>query len=389
MDWEEAVMNGEQVDEYGEERVWRIVIIDDSPETCDVLVRQMVLEGYLADYYTDPLEGLEALKADPPDCVLLDVNMPKITGMELLSRLRANPGTEEVPVIMVTASGDVSDVVQGLDLGANDYITKPPQYEVLSARVRTQLKMKGLQDQRQRDIVELSNLSSLKDKFLQIAAHDLRNPLNNIVLGIDLMDRFYEQSGAEIENFEKLINTMRGASGVMRSIVNDFLDLQEIRTGEIDMTLQPLSLNALVESVIDQYQTYAEEKGVEVRVMLAPSIPEVSGDPDRLMQVISNLISNAIKFSPRGATVGVRSRQQDGEVILEVVDTGPGIPEEELPLLFQEFSRLSVKATGGEKSSGVGLWIARKLIEMHGGEIGVKSKVGHGSLFWFTLPLPA
>jgi signal transduction histidine kinase len=388
MDWEEAVMNGEQV-EYGEEQVWRIVIIDDSPETCDVLVRQMVLEGYQANCYTDPLEGLEALKADPPDCVLLDVNMPKITGMELLSRLRANPGTEELPVIMVTASGDVSDVVQGLDLGANDYITKPPQYEVLSARVRTQLKMKGLQDQRQRDIIELSNLSSLKDKFLQIAAHDLRNPLNNIVLGIDLMDRFYEQSGTEIENFEKLINTMRGASGVMRSIVNDFLDFQEIRTGEIDMTLQPISLNALVESVIDQYQAYAEEKGVEVRVMLAPGIPEVSGDPDRLMQVISNLVSNAIKFSPRGATVGVRSRQQDNEAILEVVDTGPGIPEEELPLLFQEFSRLSVKATGGEKSSGVGLWIARKLIEMHGGEIGVKSKVGHGSLFWFTLPLPA
>ncbi len=135
-----------------------------------------------------------------------------------------------------------------------------------------------------------------------------------------------------------------------------------------------------------QNRTGAEKKSIDLRATLDPSLPETQGDPDRLMQVINNLISNAIKFSPNGATVAVRTRVQNGGLMFEVADTGPGIPAAEIPLLFEEFARLSNQPTGGEKSSGVGLSIAKQLVELHGGQIGAKSEVGKGSLFWFSLP---
>lgn len=364
----------------------RVTVVDDSRETCDVLVRHMKLEGYATNSFYDPVEALEALKADPPDLVLLDHNMPKMTGLEVLAELRAHPPTFEMPVIMVTAAGEVSDIVRGLDVGANDYVTKPPQFEILAARVRTQLKIKQLQDQRSQANRELRELNTIKDKFLQIAAHDLRNPLNNIVLSIELLTRAHDKAGAPVSQFVPVTEAMRTAASTMQTIVNDFLDFQALRTGTINLDFQPMSLNTAVQSVLSQYEFYATEKKVNMQVHLDPSLPTIDGDINRLMQVIANLVSNAIKFSPQGTRVGVRTRMNDQYVMCEVIDTGPGIPEEEMDMLFKEFSRLSNKPTGGEKSSGVGLSIARQLIEMHDGKIGAKSQLGHGSMFWFALP---
>lgn len=365
----------------------RVVIVDDSPVGTEALAAHMEIEGFQAETYNDSLEALDALRANPPDIVLMDVMMPGMNGLALLKALRAHPSTAEVPVIMLTALDESDDIVRGLDLGANDYVTKPPQLEVLAARVRTQLHLKRLQDQRQRDIAELRRLSNIKDKFLQIAAHDLRTPVHNITLGLDLLTRYYERSNCEIQEFESITRTMTNALGIMRSIVNDFLDLQAIRSGSVDLDIQPVNLNTLVQNVLEQYAAYARQKDVEIRASFDPELPGSNGDPNRLTQVIANLVSNAVKFSPRGSVIGVRTRVVNRRQLLEVADSGPGIPEDEMPLLFQEFARLSPQPTGGEKSSGVGLSIAQQLVELHGGKIGARSKPGHGSLFWVELPI--
>ena len=365
----------------------RIVIVDDSAASTDALATHMSLEGFHADTFNDPLEALEALRDDPPDLVLMDVMMPGMNGLAVLKALRAQPATAQVPVILLTALDDTDDIVRGLDLGANDYVTKPPQLELLAARVRTQLNLKRLQDQRERDIAELRRLNAIKDKFLQIAAHDLRTPVHNITLGLDLLTRHYQKSDCKIAEFDTITRSMNNALGIMRSIVNDFLDLQAIRSGSIELEPQPMRLNALVESVLEQYAPHAQQKRIELRLGLDPDLPESIGDPNRLTQVIANLVSNAIKFSPPGTVIGVRTRQVNRRQLLEVADSGPGIPQEEMPLLFQEFARLSPQPTGGEKSSGVGLSIARHLVELHGGTIGARSKLGHGSLFWVELPV--
>ena len=208
----------------------RVLVVDDAEVTADVLVRHLRLEGYDAYAIMDPITALESITSDPPDLVLLDVNMPHLNGMQVLRELRANPVSREVPVIMVTASGETADMVQGFETGANDYITKPPQYEVLMARVGTHLKIGRLQRQRLADLEALRQLSVLKDKFLQIAAHDLKNPLNNLSMGVSLMERMRDD--AELQaNFEEIVRTMQESIRIMNSLVSDFLDFQAMRAG--------------------------------------------------------------------------------------------------------------------------------------------------------------
>lgn len=369
----------------------RIVVVDDSRASTEALVNHMRLEGFQASAYNDPVQGLQAIRADPPDLVLLDVMMPGMDGISVLKALRAQPSTAELPVILLTALDETDDIVRGLDLGASDYLTKPPQLDVLAARIRTQLKIKHLQDQREKDIVQLRELSALKDKFLQIAAHDLRNPLNNISIGISVLDNMHQHgdlsNGKIAEDVGAILGTLRDAVNIMRSIVNDFLDLQAIRSGKLELNLSPTRINDTIRSVISQYAAYAEEKDISVRTSLDDALTPTLADPDRLTQVIANLISNAIKFSPPGGVIGVRTRNVNRRQLIEVADNGPGIAEEDIPLLFEEFSRVATRPTAGEESSGLGLSIARHLVELHGGRIGVKSRVGHGSLFWVELPV--
>jgi two-component system sensor histidine kinase/response regulator len=364
-----------------------ILVVDDSHEANRVLCVLLGHEGFQVKSAYAGEEAVEMILDDPPDLVLLDVMMPEIDGLEVLRRIRQNPETTELPVIMVTALGDTQDVIRGLELGANDYLTKPPQFEILAARVRTQLKLKRLQDQRRQDILRLRELDTLKDKFLQIAAHDLRNPLNNIVMSAELLDEHKEEFATIDPEFKRILKMVRMAIRMMQSIINDFLDLQAMQSGQLELQRKRTSLNDVIEQVLLQFGSYAEQKEVDVQSDLAHDLPDCFADPDRLMQIASNLIGNAIKYSFPGGSVVVTSRPRDGSLRVEVQDNGPGIPEDEMPLLFTPFSRLSNKPTGGEKSSGVGLSIARHLVELHEGTIGAESEAGVGSTFWFEIPV--
>jgi len=159
-----------------------------------------------------------------------------------------------------------------------------------------------------------------------------------------------------------------------------------MESGQLELQREQTSLNYVLEQALLQFGSYAEQKEVDVRSDLVDDLPDCFADPDRLMQIASNLIGNAIKYSHLGGSVVVTSRLHDGCLRVEVQDDGPGIPEEEMPLLFTPFSRLSNKPTGGEKSSGVGLSIARHLVELHQGTIGAESEAGVGSTFWFEIP---
>nr|HEC22587.1 response regulator [Chloroflexota bacterium] len=362
-----------------------VVVVDDSDEASLILRRVLENEGFHVRLASNGRAALQMIFAEPPDLVLLDVMMPSMDGLEVLRTLRESPETAELPVIMVTALGDIQDVVTGLEMGANDYITKPPQLEILVARARTQIKLKRLQDQRRRDLQRLRELNAIKDTFLQIAAHDLKNPLNNIIMGIEVLDKGDETWQADSTQAE-IIDMIRAAAYMMYSIVNDFLDLQALQSGQIELSLQTVSLNDVIEEVVRQFRPYAARKDVLLQAEPAPDLPLCVADPDRLSQVCSNLLSNAIKFSPRGGEVIIRTLSNEDVVRVEVRDNGPGIPEEEIPLLFQSFARLSNQPTGGERSSGLGLAITRQLVELHGGIIGVESSEGAGSLFWFELP---
>lgn len=362
-------------------------MVDDSLDTITALSEQLELEGFRAIPVDNGPAALDIIRSSPPDLVLLDVMMPDMTGMEVLEAIRAHLPTVDLPVILLTALDAPQDVVRGLELGASDYVTKPPQIEVLIARVRTQLKIKRLQMEQQRDLIRLQELDTLKNKFMRIAAHDLKSPLNNVALGVQIMDQYAEALEKVDPDIRQILATIEGATTLMTSIIDGFLDFQALQAGKLKLEMQKTQVNDVIKSVVQQFSSYAERKMITLEAELAEALPACTTDPDRLMQVISNLVSNAIKFSPKGKTVVVRSLTRETCLRVEVEDHGPGIPADDLPLLFQEFSVLKNRPAGGETSSGLGLSIARNLVELHGGQIGVDSQVGVGATFWFELPL--
>jgi hypothetical protein len=232
---------------------------------------------------------------------------------------------------------------------------------------------------------QLVELNELKNKFLGIAAHDLRNPIGIVKGYIEMMRLgFYgEVSQSQIEIFEKVEKT----TGNMLNMVNDLLDISAIETGKLVMNPREVDLAAFMNESYDYNRLLARQKKIELKMELEPSLPELIIDPERINQVLTNLITNAIKFSYPGTVIMVKARREDDSVHISVQDQGQGIPEDEISKIFQDFGRTSVRPTAGEKSTGLGLAICKRMVEAHGGSIWVESKAGEGSIFIFSLPV--
>jgi two-component system OmpR family sensor kinase len=240
----------------------------------------------------------------------------------------------------------------------------------------------------QRDLaknnVELTRLNDQKSQFLGMAAHDLRNPLEVILTYSDfLMEEAAPSLPPEQAAF---ISTIRSSSEFMLRLVEDLLDLSRIEAGKLELDLERVDLGALVERNVALNGVLAAKKGTEVRLVRGDGPFEMVVDSSKIEQVLNNLIGNAVKFSPPGSTVEVRLDRDAQRVRLAVADQGPGVPADEMDKLFRPFERTRVRSAGGEKSTGLGLALVKRIVEGHQGEIGVESEPGRGATFRVSLP---
>lgn len=351
----------------------RILVVDDYELNRDMLVKWIERKGHHAVAADGAETALAQLESESFDLVLLDIMMPGVDGFEVLRRIRARKSLMELPIIMVTAKDQPEDIVRALELGANDYITKPLEFSVVLARVQTQLTLKNLADQRQ--------------QFLQIASHDLKNPLTAILAASHTIPLIAPVGKPVTPELVDLLGRIERRGKEMKKIIEDFLDFHALEDGRLQTEFQPVNLNALLAETVDALREYAESKKIILRLEAEPPYPVIRADPTRLIQVVQNLLGNAIKFSPPGRNVRAHLRPTDAEALIEICDEGPGLTDEDLNKLFIKYARLSNKPTAGEKSSGLGLSICRHLVELHGGRIGARRNDGPGATFWFTLPL--
>jgi signal transduction histidine kinase len=237
----------------------------------------------------------------------------------------------------------------------------------------------------QKSNVELAHLNQLKNQFLGMATHDLRNPVGAIM---SLAEFVLEEAGGTLAaEHVGFLEQIVASSRHMNSIIADFLDISMIEAGGLNLEWQSVELAAVVGRVLALASARASKKGIGLEVALDPSVSSLMADPGKLEQVLTNLVVNAIEHSFPGSSVVVRSRLEGSRVALEVEDHGVGIPREMLDRLFNPFERKRARKTAGEQSTGLGLVIARKVVEAHDGTITVTSEVGRGTLFTVTLPI--
>lgn len=355
------------------------VLIVDDVET-NVLLLERILSRLEVDTVCvyNGWDALAVLNERPVDLVLLDINMPGIDGYTVLRHIREVYDMRTLPVILVSANNSDKYVVAGLDLGANDYITKPFSNKIIRQRVQTQLHMRQLAHENEQALAAAQASDALKTQLLRIASHDLKNPLNNLLL---LFEMFADGEPVPAE-FIAMANT---TTQKMLDIVTDFLDAGVLDEGVIQMHMAPVDIGALTESVVMSFEQAAARKGIVLEVALAPCV--VQADERRLAQVVTNLVSNAIKYTHPNTTVRVYGTPEAGGYRVDVFDQGDGVPQSEMHRLFQPFAQLSTRPTAGEDSNGLGLYIVKQMAEAQGGRVGVDTTYTDGADFYVWLPL--
>ena len=356
-----------------------VLCVDDAPDNLLLLTVLLEDAGHSVQVASDGPDALASVENDCPDIVLLDVLMPGMSGLEVLAAIRATRNMTELPVLMVTALSAEDDIVRALELGANDYLVKPIQPEVMLARLETHLRVRGLS-------AEHAALSRMRDEFLSIASHDLRQPLTLILGFAELLAEDLPPGATvtdeDIENFRLIEEAARS----MLHLVTDFFEAQTLSGGGVELHREPVALSRLVSDAVARMRGVAEAKNIELVLESGAEHSSILAHPARLAQVIDNFVSNAIKFCEPRSRVVVRTGVRNHLVRLEVEDDGPGLNEQDLARVFQKFAKLSNRPTSGEPSSGLGLYISRLLVEAHGGEVGVANNPDQGATFWFSVP---
>lgn len=356
-----------------------ILVIDDSPLDRKLISKVLERQRFKVFSAGSGEEGISLIKSVGPDLILLDIMMEGMDGLETCQKLKEMPECHNVAIIFVTGKTDSDTILQAFSEGASDYITKPYRIKEALARIETHLKVRSLLEQHTNFIQALTQANTEKSKFLGIASHDLKNPL----ISINGLSSFLASGkfGALSSTQAEMVSSIYEASEAMLALVNDLFDVALIETGQLNVEIDDVDLHSVVKTSVNLYRVTAGKKDIEIE-FIERDVPEkVRCDKRQVRRVMDNLLSNAIKFSEPGTTISVILESDNNWVFFRVADEGPGIPVNEFDKLFESFSKTSVKPTGGETSTGLGLNICKKVMTAHGGDIFAENLPEKGAQF--------
>lgn len=359
----------------------RVLIVDDEELNRIALRDLLELSGHEVLDAADGEEALKVAAEAAPDAVLLDVMMPGLSGLDVCRRLKADPATASIPVIFLTALATRDDRLAGIAAGGNDFLSKPMDGQDVVLRVRNAVTMRRLYARLEENYRRLQELESLRDDLTHMIVHDMKAPL--MVAG-SYLDMLREWSAARLGEREvSWTERARGAVHYLMVMVTSILDVSRLESGQMPLDIRPCNLNTVVRDAAAGVDAILAGRSLNVVLPDAPAV--AACDREIVGRIITNLLTNAIKFTPPGGAVEVRVQETGGRLRVAVVDQGPGIPPEHRERIFDKFGQVQHGGRSQKYSTGLGLTFCKLAVEAHGSEIGVESEVGRGSTFWFSL----
>jgi K+-sensing histidine kinase KdpD len=358
-----------------------VLVVDDTVENLRLLASILEPAGYEVRPVTNGRQALQAAEHDPPDLVLLDVNMPGMSGYEVCVAFKAHPRLREVPVIFLTALSDISDKVKAFSVGGVDFISKPFHLEEVQARVRTHLELRRAHLELRGSYQKLQQLEHLRDDLVHMIVHDMRSPLTVLAGHLKFLEE--ESDKLSQEGVEDLRAATLGAQTLAR-LANDLLDVSRMEEGKLPLQLARHDLCSLAGRVQKSLRSFERSRSVE----LSPCTPvQVVCDAGLISRTLENLVTNAIKHAPSGSVVWIDLGVQSDRVRIAVRDQGDGVPVEARQRIFEKFGASAARSATGYHSVGLGLAFCKLAVEAHRGRVGVDTNEPQGSIFWFELPL--
>ncbi len=356
-----------------------ILIIDDEEAIRDSCSQVLIKEAYQVETASDGETGLYKLREEKPDLALVDLKMPGLSGMEVLKKIRdIDPN---IITVVITGFATIDSAVESMKEGAYDFLPKPFTPDELRLIVKRGLEKRKL-------TLEAAALRQEKKKieenFITMVSHELRTPLVDIQQYFEVI--LGRITGEITIKQQKMLERIKERIDTLLKLINNWLDMTRIKTGEIVENFEPLDISSILVDAIDCMRPQANMRKIALEVDTPTSIKKVKGDRESLKMMLTNLISNGIRFNHERGSVLVKVKEQEDNIVIEVSDTGIGIPKEDLPFIFNEFFRVKSDNTRHIDGTGLGLSIVKKIVKMHSGSIKVESELGKGSIFFVILP---
>ncbi len=371
-----------------------ILVADDVEANVELLFDQLTTLGYRVVTALDGPSALDGCFIHRPDLCILDVSMPagplgvddRTTGFEVCRRIKRDPRTARIPVIFVTALNDTTDRVRAIEAGGDDFLTKPHNRQILSARVRSLLRLKFATDALEDSYRKLRELEKVRDDLMKMIVHDLKTPLTTVLGTLEMV--IDGDFGAVTSSQHRALADADVKGHELLTLIEDLLEVARIEETTIALDLVPMVPSTFIAELVHEWAVRFEQDEAGVALDVADDAPMFQADRGMLRRVFGNLIQNALMHSsePVQLTLAARRDAHD-RVLFTVADDGPGIPPEYHDVVFRKFERAKHATAPRVRSSGLGLAFCKLAVEAHGGRIWVQSAEGKGSQFHISLPI--